>query len=115
MKEEPTSLAFAVVALTVVLVALIGGMITLIVFNNNRRLRYVNELAEARRLREQEVIWRLAFDCLQREVRGVDEYLPVPNLQKSLLAGSCEALCDWAAERKGFITDIACFEPEVGR
>ncbi|MCE9945818.1 MULTISPECIES: methyltransferase [Aeromonas] len=59
--------------------------------------------ARISRLREQEVIWRLAFDCLQREVRGVDEYLPVPNLQKSLLAGSFEAFCDWAAERKGML------------
>lgn len=59
--------------------------------------------ARISRLREQEVIWRLAFDCLQREVRGVDEYLPVPNLQKSLLAGSFEAFCDWAAERKEIV------------
>ncbi|MBW3760121.1 methyltransferase [Aeromonas jandaei] len=57
--------------------------------------------ARIARLREQEVVWRLAFDCLQREVRGVDEYLPVPNMQKSLLTGSFAAFCDWAAERKG--------------
>ncbi|MNR30324.1 hypothetical protein D3C85_1477730 [compost metagenome] len=47
------------------------------------------------------MVWRLAFDCLQRQVRGVDEYLPVPNMQKSLLTGGFEAFCDWAAERKG--------------
>ena len=29
----------------------------------------------------------------------VDEYLPVPNLQKP--AGGAEAFCHWAAERKG--------------
>ncbi|WP_421261236.1 methyltransferase [Aeromonas jandaei] len=57
--------------------------------------------ARITRLREQEVVWRLAFDCLQREVRGIDEYLPVPNMQKSLLTGSFAAFCDWAAERKG--------------
>jgi len=57
--------------------------------------------ARITRLREQEVVWRLAFDCLQREVRGVDEYLPVPNMQKSLLTGSFAAFCGWAAERKG--------------
>ncbi|PJG60367.1 methyltransferase [Aeromonas cavernicola] len=57
--------------------------------------------ARISRLREQEVLWRLAFDCLQREVRGVNEYLPVPNVQKSLLTGSFKAFCDWAAERKG--------------
>lgn len=59
--------------------------------------------ARISRLREQEVVWRLAFDCLQRQVRGVDEYLPVPNMQKSLLTGGFEAFCDWAAERKGII------------
>lgn len=74
MKEEPTSLAFAVVALTVVLVALIGGMITLIVFNNNRRLRYVNELAEARRLREQEVL-RAEREAVQQTLHEVGKEL----------------------------------------
>ena len=57
--------------------------------------------ARIARLREQEVVWRLAFDCLQRQVRGVDEYLPVPNMQKSLLTGHFETFCRWAAERKG--------------
>ncbi len=57
--------------------------------------------ARIARLREQEVVWRLGFDCLQRQVRGVDAYLPVPNMQKSLLADSFEAFCHWAAERKG--------------
>lgn len=57
--------------------------------------------ARITRLREQEVVWRLAFDCLQRHVRGRDEYLPVPNMQKSLLGQGFEAFCGWAAERKG--------------
>ncbi|MGL5030355.1 MAG: methyltransferase [Aeromonas sp.] len=57
--------------------------------------------ARISRLRELEVIWRLGFDCLQRQVRGVDEYLPVPNMQKRLLTASFEAFCQWAAERKG--------------
>ena len=59
--------------------------------------------ARIARLREQEVVWRLGFDCLQRQVRGVDEYLPVPNMQKSLLTGTFEAFCGWAAERKGIV------------
>ena len=59
--------------------------------------------ARIARLREQEVAWRLAFDCLQRQVRGVDEYLPVPNMQKSLLTGTFEDFCGWAAERKGLV------------
>ncbi|UBO72366.1 methyltransferase [Aeromonas rivuli] len=59
--------------------------------------------ARIARLRELEVVWRLGFDCLQRQVRGVDEYLPVPNIQKSLLSDSFEAFCRWAAERKGIV------------
>ncbi|OSM51335.1 hypothetical protein WH06_17110, partial [Aeromonas salmonicida subsp. salmonicida] len=69
--------------------------------------------ARISRLREQEVVWRLGFDCLQRQVRGVNEYLPVPNMQKSLLTGSFEAFCEWAAERKGIALpvgmDLAAF------
>ena len=69
--------------------------------------------ARIARLREQEVEWRLAFDCLQRQVRGVDAYMPVPNMQKSLLAGSFEAFCGWAAARKGLVlpegVDYAAF------
>lgn len=57
--------------------------------------------ARVRRLREQEVIWRLAFDSLQRFVRGVDEYLPVPNVQKSLLGGGFDDFCRWAGACKG--------------
>ncbi|MGY3858001.1 methyltransferase [Aeromonas intestinalis] len=59
--------------------------------------------ARIARLREQEVVWRLAFDCLQRAVRGVDAYMPVPNMQKSLLTDGFEAFCGWAAERKGLV------------
>lgn len=57
--------------------------------------------ARVRRLRQQEVSWRLAFDSLQREVRGIDSYLAVPNMQKSLLSGSFEAFCRWAADARG--------------
>ncbi|XEI31423.1 SAM-dependent methyltransferase [Aeromonas veronii] len=62
--------------------------------------------ARIARLRQLEVVWRLGFDCLQRQVRGVDEYLPVPNMQKSLLTGSFEAFCAWAAERKGITLPV---------
>ncbi|QFI54849.1 methyltransferase [Aeromonas simiae] len=56
--------------------------------------------ARVSRLREQEVVWRLAFDSLQRAVRGVDRYLAVPNVQKSLLGEGFTAFCRWAAERR---------------
>ncbi|SDJ96180.1 methyltransferase [Microbulbifer yueqingensis] len=56
--------------------------------------------AGVRRLRHCELHWRMAFDELQREVRGVDEYLPVPNIRKSLLNAGFETFARWAAERK---------------
>ncbi|PRY73686.1 methyltransferase [Halomonas ventosae] len=56
-----------------------------------------------RRQREQAGSWRLGFDLLQREVRGVDAYLPVPSLAYGRLPGSFEAFCRWAAERKGLV------------
>ena len=57
--------------------------------------------ARVRRLREQEVVWRLGFDSLQRAVRAVDAYLPVPNTQKSLFNGSFSDFCRWAAGLRG--------------
>lgn len=40
----------------------------------------VTATSRERRLRDQSMAWRLAFDVLQRELRGVDEYLPTPSL-----------------------------------
>lgn len=54
-----------------------------------------------RRRREQAGAWRLGFDLLQREVRGVDAYLPVPSLAYGRLPNRFEAFCRWAAEQKG--------------
>jgi len=54
-----------------------------------------------RRLRQIELTWRLGFDLLQRDIRGVDEYLPVPNLQKSWLSGTFSEFVAWALAAKG--------------
>ena len=54
-----------------------------------------------RRLRDTEAAWRLGFDNLQRALRGVDEYLPVPTLPKSVLGGDFVSFCHWAAEARG--------------
>ncbi|GGY71876.1 methyltransferase [Marinobacter zhanjiangensis] len=45
--------------------------------------------------------WRLGFDGLQRWLRGVDEYLPLPPHPKRLAGDGFEAFCRWAAELKG--------------
>ncbi|MDN3520660.1 methyltransferase [Halomonas ramblicola] len=54
-----------------------------------------------RRHRERASVWRLGFDLLQREARGVDAYLPVPSLAYGQMPETFEGFCRWAAERKG--------------
>ncbi|WP_108446708.1 methyltransferase [Halomonas denitrificans] len=67
-----------------------------------------------RRRREQAGAWRLGFDLLQREVRGVDAYLPVPSLAYGRLPADFAGFCRWAAEQKGLAMpadiDWAAFE-----
>jgi len=52
-------------------------------------------------LRHQQVTWRLGFDSLQRDIRGVNDYLPVPTIKQSQLSGSFNEFCLWAANQKG--------------
>ncbi|MCH4561796.1 SAM-dependent methyltransferase [Halomonas sp. EGI 63088] len=54
-----------------------------------------------RRSRERAGAWRLGFDLLQRELRGRDDYLPVPSLAYGRLPETFAGFCRWAAERKG--------------
>ena len=54
-----------------------------------------------RRMREQEMIWRLGFDLLQRELRGRDAYLTIPSMSKSLLQNGFPDFCRWAAQQQG--------------
>lgn len=53
------------------------------------------------RQREQSQQWRLGFDLLQRELRGVDEYMPVPSLPGRMASTDFQAFCRAAAARKG--------------
>lgn len=52
------------------------------------------------RQRETMQRWRLGFDLLQRELRGCDEYLPVPSLPGRLASTDFETFCRAAANRK---------------
>ncbi|MCT8987067.1 SAM-dependent methyltransferase [Shewanella phaeophyticola] len=54
---------------------------------------------QARRL--QEVAWRLGFDSLQRDIRDINAYLPVPTIKQSQLSSSFVDFCVWAAAQKG--------------
>jgi hypothetical protein len=54
----------------------------------------------ARRHRRRVQQWQLGFDLLQREVRGVDAYLPLPPIDAATLAGGFAAWCRALAQRK---------------
>jgi hypothetical protein len=53
-----------------------------------------------RQLREQERLWRLGFDALQRELRCTDDYLNVPSCKRALLRQDFPAFCQWAANAR---------------
>ena len=57
--------------------------------------------AGVRRKRQLELSFRLGFDCLQRELTGSNDYLPVPSFPKALLMKGFPAFVQWAAEKKG--------------
>ncbi|MCA1791810.1 MAG: SAM-dependent methyltransferase, partial [Thioalkalivibrio sp.] len=52
------------------------------------------------RQRRRAKAWRLGFDLLQRELRGVDAYLPVPRLRYGALPADYQGFCRWAAAEK---------------
>ncbi|MEH6650034.1 MAG: methyltransferase [Motiliproteus sp.] len=56
--------------------------------------------AREQRLRQQQLSWRLGFDLLQRQIRGIDRYLNCPTIPQSRLSGSFTEFCHWMAERK---------------
>ena len=49
--------------------------------------------ARTRRQRDQSMAWRLGFDLLQRQLRGLDEYLPTPSLAPAWLHKSFAEFC----------------------
>ena len=44
--------------------------------------------------------WRLGFDSLQRDIRRVDEYLPVPSVSPTMLNGDFAQFCEYVAQLK---------------
>lgn len=60
--------------------------------------------ARVRRQRDTSMARRLAFDLLQRKLRGVDEYLPTPSLPGSWLDVSLADYCHHLAHLKGLST-----------
>ena len=60
--------------------------------------------ARVRRQRDTSMARRLAFDLLQRQVRGVDEYLPTPSLPSAWLDKSFDDYCHDLADLKELST-----------
>ncbi|MCL6415661.1 SAM-dependent methyltransferase [Aestuariirhabdus sp. Z084] len=63
--------------------------------------------AREQRLREKEFHWRLSFDLLQRELRGIDTYLNCPPIPRQLLAGSFAEFCHYMAAQKHISLEAA--------
>ena len=74
----------------------------------------VTASAAAARRREKKNAWRLGFDALQRQLRGVDDYLPVPSIADVVFEGSFADFCRHAADLKALpltaATDWPYFE-----
>lgn len=67
------------------------------------RLAVEETVTAPERVREQTRMircWRLGFDGLQRHLRAVDAYLPVPSHPPKLVNGDFEGFCRWAAGKK---------------
>ncbi|MVW74478.1 methyltransferase [Pseudomonas xionganensis] len=60
----------------------------------------VTASARTRRQRDQSMAWRLGFDLLQRQLRGVDQYLPTPSLAPAWLHRSFAEYCHHLAALK---------------
>ncbi|HWV10923.1 MAG TPA: methyltransferase [Pseudomonas sp.] len=60
--------------------------------------------ARVRRQRDLSMTRRLAFDVLQRELRGIDEYLPTPSLPPAWLDKDLATYCADLAKLKGLPT-----------
>lgn len=76
---------------------------TLVLSQSNLRFcvqETVTAAGAVRRRGDREVLWRLAFDEWQREQRGIDDYLPLPNVPKKLLVGGFADFARWAARQK---------------
>ena len=54
-----------------------------------------------RRQRDQSMAWRLAFDLLQRQVRGIDTYLPTPSLSRDWFDLPFADFCQRLGEQRG--------------
>lgn len=70
---------------------------------NSVQLAVQEAVTSSMRVRKQTATlaaWRLGFDALQRELRGVDAYMNTPSLPQSVLSEGFEAVCRRIAAHK---------------
>lgn len=53
-----------------------------------------------KRLNDQEVWWRLSFDCLQKQLLNSASYLNIPSFPKALLSTDFRQFAAWVIQRK---------------
>lgn len=73
---------------------------------NSVQLAVQEAVTSTARERKQTMVlaaWRLGFDALQRELRGVDEYMTTPSLPASMANSSMEAFCRRIAHHKNLL------------
>jgi len=58
------------------------------------------------RLSEKEVLWRLAFDELQKCSLATEDYCPLPSFPKALLSGEFSEFVAWAMDKKSFAFNL---------
>ncbi|WP_250656017.1 methyltransferase [Alkalimarinus coralli] len=64
-------------------------------------VRQSNTAPERERIKRKRLqMWRLGFDLLQRDIRGIDGYLPVPSLSVKLLDGDFRQFCEHVSHLK---------------
>ncbi|MFC1235092.1 methyltransferase [Vibrio sp. F74] len=61
------------------------------------------------RHREQEMRYRLGFDLVLKKVLGMESYVAVPSIKKSMLSEGFEHFCNWAAKEKDIILPVIDF------
>ncbi|KZN40027.1 methyltransferase [Pseudoalteromonas luteoviolacea] len=71
------------------------------------------------KVRKKEVLWRLAFDALRRDITHSNEYISVPSVNKAIFSGEFEEFCQWAAQQKGITLaeriDYAAYLDSAGK
>ncbi|MCU4677383.1 SAM-dependent methyltransferase [Catenovulum sp. 2E275] len=82
---------------------------------NQVRLAVQEMVTAATRIRKQVNLlgeWRMAFDLIQRQITGIDEYMPTPSLPKSAVSQGAEYVIKTLAQKKAIkLADDFDFHP----